>query len=52
MTKGKFKQKNAKLTDDKLKFVADKPEELLVRIQKQTSEIREAVKESAVGRCE
>jgi uncharacterized protein YjbJ (UPF0337 family) len=50
--KGKLKQKRAKLTDDKLQYVEGKSEELLGQIQKHTSEIREAVKESAAGRCE
>jgi len=50
--RGKLKQKRAKLTDDKLKFVAGKTEELLGYIQKQTGEIREAVQNSAAGRCE
>jgi uncharacterized protein YjbJ (UPF0337 family) len=52
ITKGKLKQKRAKLTDDKLQYVEGKSEELLGRIQKQAGGIREAVKESASGRCE
>jgi len=43
ITKGKLKQKWAKLTDDDLQFVAGKQEELLGRIQKRTGETREAV---------
>jgi uncharacterized protein YjbJ (UPF0337 family) len=42
----------AKLTDDKLQYVEGKSEELLGKFQKHTGEIREAVKESAAGRCE
>jgi uncharacterized protein YjbJ (UPF0337 family) len=44
--KGKLKQKGAKLTDDKLQCVEGKAEELLGRIQKHTSETREAIKEA------
>jgi len=50
--KGKLKQKGTKLTDDDLQYVEGKSEELLGRIQKYTSKTREAVKESAAGRCE
>jgi uncharacterized protein YjbJ (UPF0337 family) len=42
--KGRLKQKLAKLTDNKLKCVEGKSDELLGRIQKHTSEIREAIK--------
>ena len=42
--KGKLKQKLAKLTDDKLQGAEGKSEELLGRIQKHTSETREAIK--------
>jgi uncharacterized protein YjbJ (UPF0337 family) len=52
ITKGKLKQKRAKLTDNGLQYVEGKSEELLGRIQKHTGEIREAVKESVAGRCE
>jgi uncharacterized protein YjbJ (UPF0337 family) len=44
--KGKLKQKGAKLTDDKLQCVEGKSEELLGRIQKHTSEVREAIKKA------
>lgn len=44
--KGKFKQKGAKLTGDKLQCVEGKSEELLGRIQKHTSEAREAIKKA------
>jgi len=50
--KGKLKQKRAKLMDDKLQYVEGKSEELLGQIQKHTSGIREAIEESASGRCE
>lgn len=43
MTKGKLKQKWAKLTDDDLEYVEGQQEELLGRIQKATGESREAV---------
>jgi uncharacterized protein YjbJ (UPF0337 family) len=53
ITKGKLKQKWAKLTDDDLKYAEGKQEELLGRIQKRTGETREAVekaiKESSSG---
>jgi uncharacterized protein YjbJ (UPF0337 family) len=44
IVKGKLKQKRAKLTGDKLQGAEGKAEELLGRIQKHTSETREAVK--------
>ena len=47
ITKGKLKQKWAKLTDDDLQFAEGKQEELLGRIQKRTGETREAI-ESAI----
>ena len=43
ITKGKLKQKWAKLTDDDLQFAEGKHDELLGRIQKRTGETREAV---------
>ncbi|MBC8001608.1 MAG: CsbD family protein [Opitutaceae bacterium] len=55
ITKGKLKQKWAKLTDDDLQFVEGKQEELLGRIQKRTGETREAIekafKESSSSSC-
>ena len=55
ITKGKLKQKWAKLTDDDLQFIEGKNEELLGRIQKRTGETREAVekaiKESSASSC-
>ena len=46
ITKGKLKQKWAKLTDDDLQFVEGKQDELLGRIQKRTGETREAVEKT------
>ena len=43
ITKGKLKQKWAKLTDSDLQYVEGKQEELVGRIQKLTGETREAV---------
>ena len=46
ITKGKLKQKWAKLTDDDLQFVEGKHDELLGRIQKRTGETREVVEKA------
>ena len=46
ITKGKLKQKWAKLTDDDLQFAEGKHDELLGRIQKRTGETREAVEQA------
>jgi len=46
ITKGKLKQKWAKLTDDDLQFVDGKQDEMLGRIQKRTGETREAVEKA------
>jgi len=46
ITKGKLKQKWAKLTDDDLQFVEGKQDELVGRIQKRTGETREAVEKA------
>ena len=55
ITKGKLKQKWAKLTDDDLQFAQGKQEELIGRIQKRTGETREsiekAIKESSDTCC-
>ena len=55
ITKGKLKQKWAKLTDDDLQFAEGKQEEMLGRIQKRTGETREviqkAVKEASSSCC-
>jgi uncharacterized protein YjbJ (UPF0337 family) len=53
ITKGKLKQKWAKLTDNDLSYTEGKQEELVGRIQKLTGETREvvetAIKESCTG---
>jgi uncharacterized protein YjbJ (UPF0337 family) len=53
ITKGKLKQKWAKLTDDDLQYAGGKYDELLGRIQKRTGETREtvekAIKDSSAG---
>ena len=46
ITKGKLKQKWAKLTDDDLQFTGGKYDELLGRIQKRTGEAREAIEKA------
>ena len=46
IAKGKLKQKWAKLTDDDLKYVDGKQDELVGRIQKRTGESREAVEKA------
>ena len=46
ITKGKLKQKWAKLTDDDLQYAEGKQEELIGRIQKRTDETREAVEKA------
>ena len=55
ITKGKLKQKWAKLTDDDLQFAEGQQEELIGRIQTRTGETREAVekafKESTKSCC-
>ena len=55
MTKGKLKQKWAKLTDNDLQYAEGQQEELVGRIQKVTGETREAIekaiKESSSHSC-
>ena len=46
ITKGKLKQKWAKLTDSDLTYVEGQQEELRGRIQKRTGETREAVEKA------
>jgi uncharacterized protein YjbJ (UPF0337 family) len=46
ITKGKLKQKWAKLTDDDLQCAEGKHDEMLGRIQKRTGETLEAVKKA------
>lgn len=43
LAKARLKQKWAKLTDDDLKLVGGKLDELMARIEKRTGETREAV---------
>ena len=50
ITKGKLKQKWAKLTDNDLEFAEGKEDELVGRIQKRTGETREAI-ERALKDC-
>ena len=51
ITKGKLKQKWAKLTDDDLQVAEGKQEELLGRIQKRSGESREAVEKAVKEAC-
>jgi uncharacterized protein YjbJ (UPF0337 family) len=51
ITKGKLKQKWAKLTDDDLQYVEGKHDELYGRIQKRTGETREAVEKAVKEAC-
>jgi uncharacterized protein YjbJ (UPF0337 family) len=51
ITKGKLKQKWAKLTDDDLQYTEGKQEELVGRIQKRTGETREAVEKAVHEIC-
>jgi len=46
ITKGKLKQKWARLTDDDLQYAEGKLEETVGRIQKRTGETREAVEKA------
>ena len=46
ITKGKLKQRWAKLTDDDLQYAGGKYDELLGRVQKRTGETREAVEKA------
>ena len=51
ITKGKLKQKWAKLTDDDLQYVEGKHDELFGRIQKATGETREAIEKAVKEAC-
>jgi len=51
ITKGKLKQKWAKLTDNDLRFAEGRSEELIGRIQKRTGEAREAVETALSEAC-
>jgi len=46
ITKGKLKQKWAKLTDDDLNYTEGRQDEMLGRIQKRTGQTREAVEQA------
>jgi uncharacterized protein YjbJ (UPF0337 family) len=46
LTKGKLKQKWAKLTDNDLEFAEGRQDELVGRIQKRTGQTREAVEKA------
>jgi uncharacterized protein YjbJ (UPF0337 family) len=46
ITKGKLKQKWAKLTDDDLQYIEGQQDELLGRMQKRTGETREAIEKT------
>jgi uncharacterized protein YjbJ (UPF0337 family) len=50
ITKGKLKQKWAKLTDNDLRYAEGQQEELVGRIQKLTGESREVI-ESTIKEC-
>ena len=51
ITKGKLKQKWAKLTDSDLQYAEGKQDELIGRIQKRTGETREAVEKAIKESC-
>ena len=51
ITKGKLKQKWAKLTDNDLRYTEGKQEELVGRIQKLTGETREVVENAIKESC-
>jgi uncharacterized protein YjbJ (UPF0337 family) len=51
ITRGKLKQKWAKLTDDDLQYVEGKHDELYGRIQKRTGETREAIEKAVKEAC-
>ena len=51
ITKGKLKQKWAKLIDSDLQYTEGKTDELIGRIQKRTGETREAVEQALKESC-
>jgi len=51
ITKGKLKEKWAKLTDSDLQYAEGKQDELIGRIQKRTGETREAVEKAVKESC-
>lgn len=52
IAKGKLKQKWAKLTDDDLRFMEGKEDELVGRIQKRTGEAKERVEQAINEACD
>ena len=51
ISKGKLKQKWAKLTDDDLQYVEGEHDEFFGRIQKATGETREAIEKAVKEAC-
>jgi uncharacterized protein YjbJ (UPF0337 family) len=51
ITKGKLKEKWAKLTDSDLLYAEGRQDELIGRIQKRTGETREAVEKAVKESC-
>ena len=51
VAKGKLKQKWAQLTDDDLRYVEGKQDELVGRIQKRTGVARDAVEKAIEDAC-
>ena len=51
VVKGKLKQKYAQLTDDDLKYVEGKENELLGRLQKRTGRTREELEKDLDDSC-
>jgi uncharacterized protein YjbJ (UPF0337 family) len=51
IAKGKLKQKWAQLTDDDLRYVEGKQDELIGRIQKRTGEARDTVTRAFKEAC-
>ena len=49
--KGKLKQKYANLTDDDLKYVEGKEDELIGRIQKRTGQTKEEIERTVNDSC-
>ena len=51
VVKGKLKQKWAKLTEDDLRYIEGKEQELIGRIQKRTGETRESIEKAVDEIC-
>jgi len=49
--KGKLKQKYANLTDDDLKYIEGKENELIGRIQKRTNKTKKEVERAVIDCC-